>query len=182
MTEERMLKLIPDVHHVEVYTNDCRMVKFFLKDLEPVPQHTDEEWLKERLGRLDAEVRIAALEKELENTKFEHRMMEMSLRAERRELSELKANAPPKKEECWMEVERKPEMEIYTIHLGKKPQNPQETERRWCHCRCHSGPGLGCCGEFTTDAMLLMPKCCKCGELRVEKRLERVEGRANAED
>jgi hypothetical protein len=38
--------------------------KLHLK-LPLAPKHTDEEWLKERLGRLDAEVRIKELEAEL---------------------------------------------------------------------------------------------------------------------
>jgi hypothetical protein len=33
----RMLRLIEDVHHIEVYMNDSRMVKFFPKDLELAP-------------------------------------------------------------------------------------------------------------------------------------------------
>lgn len=33
----KMLRLIEDVHHVEVYMKDSRMVKFFPKDLQDAP-------------------------------------------------------------------------------------------------------------------------------------------------
>jgi hypothetical protein len=52
--------------------------------------------------------------------------------------------------------------------------------QRWCHCLCHKQYN-GCCGESTCDGMTLVAKCCNCPELRTDNRLERVEGRANAE-
>lgn len=36
----KMLRLIEDVHHIEVYMKDSRMVKFFPKDLEDAPDPT----------------------------------------------------------------------------------------------------------------------------------------------
>ena len=38
----KMLRLIEEVHHVEVYMNDSRMVKFFPKDLEDAPRPRQE--------------------------------------------------------------------------------------------------------------------------------------------
>lgn len=70
----KMLRLTDEVHHVEVYMKDSRMVKFFPKDLDSLSKYTDEEFDKVDLERKIATARYKSDEariKELEEQYLE---------------------------------------------------------------------------------------------------------------